>query len=61
MNIESMASDMKQVQLQQQVSMRVLDKAIDNSKLQGQGIQKLIDSAPMPQDPLLGQNVDILV
>ena len=61
MNIESIASDMNQVQVQQEVSMRVLDKALDSTELQGQGIQRLIDSAQMPQDPLLGQNVDILV
>lgn len=51
---------MKQGQILQEVSVRVLDKAIDSTELQGQGLQRLFDSAQIAQDPLLAQNVDIL-
>ncbi len=58
---------MSQAQLQQQASTSVLKQAMDVQEAQGAAIAKLISSAgsvtqsQQLQDPMMGQNVNMLV
>lgn len=56
---------MSQARLQQQVNTSVLKEAMDVQESQGAAVAKLIATAGAPQaqtvqDPMMGQNVNIL-
>jgi hypothetical protein len=66
MDIAQASMDLKQVAVQQQAGMVVMRMAMDNSQIQGDAINRLAESAELPQqaapaiqDPALGAMIDI--
>jgi hypothetical protein len=56
MDISSLAMNMSQIGLQQDIGVAMLSKTMDTAEVTGQGIQKMIDSVPTPN---LGGSIDI--
>jgi len=56
MDISTLAMNMSQISLQQDVGVAMLDKTMDSAEVAGQGIQQMINSVPTPN---LGGSIDI--
>lgn len=63
MDIASVSMALSQIQTQNAVGTAVLSNALDMSKIEGDGVVKMIDAAAMERsvNPAVGGNVDIRV
>jgi len=63
MDIASVSMALAQTQTLSQVGVAVLDKAMENSEITGQGIVRMMDAAAMERsvNPAIGSNFDMLV
>lgn len=63
MDIAAMSIALNQGKVQQQAALSVMKQSMDLSKLQGEGLEKLMASAEMPQapHPQLGHTIDVKV
>ena len=59
MNIEGISLEIGQSQVQAEAGMKVQKMAQEGMELQGEAVQQLIESAEIPVDPMLGQQIDI--
>ncbi len=60
MDIARLSTSLSAQQLQQNVGTAVLGKALDASKMQGQQLQNLMQSAAVVTDPMMGNKVNIM-
>lgn len=62
MDIQALSMDLSQQQLRDQAGTAVMKIAMNTSKTQAEGLEKLMSSAVLPpvKDPALGANIDIL-
>lgn len=61
MNIEGISAGIGPAQVQMEAGMKVQKMAQEGMELQGEAVQQLIESARIPVDPMLGQQIDIQV
>jgi hypothetical protein len=56
MDISSLAMNMSQISLQQDIGVAMLSKTMDSAEIAGQGLQKIMESSVSPS---LGNSIDI--
>ncbi len=63
MDIAGLSGVMSTVNLQSQVGVAVISKAMDTNEALGQGLVEMIDAAAMEQsvNPQVGSNIDIRI
>ena len=62
MNIPELSTTLANIQLNNQVSIAVLDKALENSEAAGAGMISMMDrSMELSDNPNVGRNIGILV
>ncbi|SEQ76547.1 YjfB family protein [Piscibacillus halophilus] len=59
MDVAAASIVMSQSKLQQEVGVQMMSKAKEQMAVQSEGLQKLMESAEVPQHPNLGQQLDV--